>query len=233
MYFNSQLLPQPQSEYVAWIDVMGIAPLMGRSFDIGANFMYKLHIAVLQAPRAGVTVYPIMDGVYAVSPSQGNILDFVGSVFNRCAEEFLSRDQPFHQFLIRSAIACGQVIRGANVPDAAAAQTPDQQSPLTLVPNYKDALLMGLPMVQAHTAERLAPPFGVYVHESARSFAPAQQMPIRFLWWKWGIPANRNWQRLLPGLSRYFGWCRKNSMSIGYEVSRIDAHESMAVQYLQ
>src|SRR5580700_7078082 len=33
-------------------------------------------------------------------------------------------------------------------------------------------ILLGMPRVQAHLAERGTPPFGVFVHESARVFAP-------------------------------------------------------------
>ncbi len=67
MSFKSKLIPTPKNEYVAWVDVMGIQSSMSRSIDISANFIFKLHIAALNAKTAKLNIYPVMDGFYALS----------------------------------------------------------------------------------------------------------------------------------------------------------------------
>jgi hypothetical protein len=235
LYFNSQHLPTAQPEYVTWIDVMGIGPTMGRSLDMAANFVFKLHVAALQAPQNTMTLYPIMDGLYAASPDKQAVLDFVGSVFSQCAQEFMNtpQDQQHHRFIIRGAIAYGPVIHGRSVPPAATQGAPVQPNVFVANQVYRDAILIGLPMVQAHTTEPLAPPYGLYVHESARTFAPAGQQPIHFNWWKWSQYNNAVWQQLSPQLLCYFDWCKQRSQPLGYKSERIEAHREVAEQYFE
>ena len=56
---------------------MGIQSAMGRSLDVAANFIFKLHIAVLESldalpdhQRRNIYLYPVMDGVYFVTNDQ-------------------------------------------------------------------------------------------------------------------------------------------------------------------
>jgi hypothetical protein len=174
LYFNAKALPAPTNEYVAWVDVMGVQSAMSRSLNITANFVFKLHTAALQAPNtAGLRLYPVMDGLYIASSNQAAILDFLRSVFSAIAETFINETENMHRFIVRGALAFGPVIHGANVKSSAAKVfgTPAGG-------NYKDAILLGMPMVQSHLAEKDAPPFGIFVHESARAFAPAGAVPL-------------------------------------------------------
>jgi hypothetical protein len=50
--FHAGELPVSRSQYVGWIDAMGIQSAMGRSIDVAANFVFKLHIAVLESNHA-------------------------------------------------------------------------------------------------------------------------------------------------------------------------------------
>jgi hypothetical protein len=118
-YFNAQVLPTPTNEYVAWIDVMGVQSAMSRSLDITANFVFKLHVAALQAPHAGVSLYPVMDGLYISSPSQQAVLDFLRSMFSNIAEVFVAETENLHRFIVPGAVAFGPVIHGAAVPATA------------------------------------------------------------------------------------------------------------------
>ena len=52
--------------------------------------------------------------------------------------------------------------------------------------------MLGIPLVQAFLAESGAPPFGIYVHESARSFAPPNQSPISHILWRWWLSDDTN-----------------------------------------
>jgi hypothetical protein len=39
--FNADGLPVSPTQYVGWIDAMGIQSVMGRSIDVAANFIFK------------------------------------------------------------------------------------------------------------------------------------------------------------------------------------------------
>jgi len=227
--FSADHLPAASPEYVAWVDVMGTQASMSRSLAISANFIFKLHTAALQAPNQNVTLYPIMDGFYASSSDKGNILDFLRSVFEQVAEEFNGEASEHHRFIIKGALAFGPVIHGTNVP-AQASQT------INNFLQYRDSLLLGLPMVQANTSEKLAPPFGIFIHESARSFAPPGQTPLHYVWWKWRNPVNRNnshriWNALSQALETHFTWCAERAGDLEYAPDRIEFHRTMAKQY--
>jgi hypothetical protein len=178
--FNADHLPEMASEYVAWVDVMGTQVAMSRSIKITANFIFKLHIAALRAQFAGIQIYPVMDGFYASTPNRNQMLSFLRTVFKSVAEEFNATVEPHHRFMIRGGLAFGPVIHGRDVGQCAT----ELQNNLP----YSNSILLGMPMVQAHLSERDAPPFGVFVHESARVFAPDETEPLHWIWWKWDDP---------------------------------------------
>ena len=225
LIFNAGHLPQPSQEFVAWVDVMGIQVSMSRSLAKSANFIFKLHTAALQAPNQNVKMYPVMDGFYASAANQKDILDFLNSVMGAIANVFINEASMEHRFLAKGALAFGPLIHGNAIPNAASPALHGNQQ-------YRDSLLLGMPMVQANTCERLAPPFGIYVHESARTFSPPGDKPINFIWWKWRNPNDPVWGQLRTALDNYFDWCEKRAGAIEYELSRIDAHRTMARQYV-
>lgn len=224
LFFDSRNLPGPTTEYVAWVDIMGTQSAMSRSIDATANFVFKLHTAVIQSNTMGIDIYPVMDGFYASSPSQSNILDFLRSVFLLVADEFIQTSLPLHKFIIRGGLAFGPVIHGRSINA--------QSSPaLANNPAYRDSILLGMPMVQSHLCERSAPPFGIFVHESARSFAPPGLAPIHFTWWKWANNSNQTWRTLKRSLNQHYTWCSRRSMALEYSIERIKAHKEMIDQY--
>lgn len=227
IHFNANLLPQcPTPEYVAWIDVMGIQSSMSRSLNVSGNFIFKLHIAALQAPHANVNLYPIMDGLYATSVTQQDMLTFLRDLFTSIADEFIDAARPEFRFIVRGAIAYGPVIHGNSVPANISYSQEFQNNQL-----YKDAILLGLPMIQANQSEKNAPPFGLFVHESARSFSPQNQAPLHHVWWKWGTQQNQAWTGLKQALPLHFAWCKQHSSEILYDPVRIAVHEEMSTQY--
>jgi hypothetical protein len=101
---------------------------------------------------------------------------------------------------------------------------------------YRDSILLGLPMIQAYLTERIAPPFSIYVHESARAFAPEAGRPIRATWWRWfASPTDERWPDLAPqlrdALRVYFTWCAARTSEIGYDAESIKKHGLLADQY--
>ncbi|TAK41017.1 MAG: hypothetical protein EPO27_20065 [Betaproteobacteria bacterium] len=209
------------------MDVMGIQSSMSRSLPITANFIFKLHASALLAPNAGVTLYPVMDGLYAATPNQATIFEFLRAVFVEVANEFNQAADPLHRFIIRAALAYGPVIHGTAVP--ANASNPFQSAAGTA---YKNAILLGIPMVQAHQAERNAPPFGLFVHESARAFSPVGTNPLHHVWWKWVNPNNAQiWNTLRGNLQTYYQWVKQRPNLLLYDADRIIVHEGLVEQY--
>ena len=226
--FDADCLPDPSLEYVAWLDVMGIQVAMSRSLPISANFIFKLHTAALQAQCENVTLYPVMDGLYASSENKEGILGFLRSVFEQIAEEFIRERKQLHRFIVRGALAYGSVIHGGNIPEQASPVMHQND-------NYRMRLLLGLPIVQANTTEKLAPPFGLYVHESARESVSSQKPRTPFIWWQWRTQHKQGnvetWNSLRESLDEYFAWCSDRSDAIDYQASRIEDHRSKARQY--
>lgn len=234
--FNSVGLPVSPNQYVGWIDAMGIQSAMGRSTDVAANFVFKLHIAVLQSAdalqphqREGLSLYPVMDGVYFVTNDQQALQAFLKRTFGSLAREFVETAEMRHRFLVRGALSCGPVVHGLQLPEEASGT-------LAAHPDYRDSILLGLPMIQAYLTERSAPPFAVYVHESARAFAPEGRRPLKPTWWRWfKTPEDETWPELARDLRtelrRYFEWCGKRAAEIGYDTESIKKHSTLAEQY--
>jgi hypothetical protein len=112
-YFNDTQLVPPANEYVCWIDIMGSQSIMLRSLKIASHFLMKLHIAGLRAFETyRVDPYPVIDGIYACSPSQGDILRFINRVNSALAITFILEDNPLHKFEIRTGIAYGPIVKG-------------------------------------------------------------------------------------------------------------------------
>jgi hypothetical protein len=225
LVFNANHLPAPTPEYVAWVDIMGTQASMSRSLSVTANFIFKLHTAALQAPHAQVRVYPVMDGFYAAAIDQLSMLSFLRSVFVAAAEEFNGTANNAHRFVIRGGLAYGPVIHGNAIP-AAASQVLGGHA------GYRDLILLGMPIVQAHLCEANAPPFGVFIHESARAFAPVGAQPFHHTWWQWVNAGNQAiWNGLMGNLNGYFDWCAQRAFRIGYPGDRITAHRELARQF--
>jgi hypothetical protein len=234
--FDSAGLHPLRSQYVGWIDVMGTQVTMARSTDVAASFIFKLHISALESlsalkprQRKKIKLYPIMDGIYFVASNELLLFKFMSHIFGALANEFVSTEEMERRFLVRGALACGPVVHGSQIPDGASNTLRDY-------PGYKSSILLGLPVIQAFLGERSAPPFSIFVHESARAFAPEDRPPIQLTWWRWfKTPNDGTWPGLATKLKQelcgYFEWCEKRSEEIGYKRERIKAHRELVDQY--
>lgn len=220
-YFDARELPEPTKEYVSWVDVMGIQSHMARSISVSANFVFKLHVAALDALRDGVSIYPIMDGFYATSATKSGIEEFLSEVFSSLAKVFSEEGKPHFQFIVRGAIAFGHVYHGRNIGDKASKRLAEN-------PNYRAAVLLGEPVVHAYQSERGAPPFGIAIHHSARDSAPPGETTFQEEWWKW-FAGEFDVGSIRASLETHYAWCRKRSAT--YDPARIAIHEALATKY--
>lgn len=164
IYFNSKKLPKPRREYIAFIDIMGTRAHMKNSVASTANYIFKLHAAILASWRnekyENVFVYPVMDGAYITATSRKNIEKIIVRIYLELAKIITNEADSKHRFLIRGAIAYGETIHGHRVPFEASKVFETDLS-------YKNNILLGPAMIEAYEGESLAAPFGVYINPSA------------------------------------------------------------------
>jgi hypothetical protein len=214
--------------YVLWVDIMGSQGKMLRNVHTAAIPLMKLHVAALGAKRktlGELQLFPVIDGIYVVSEHFSSIAFFLSDVFRSMAAEFVMLKN-WERSIIRGAVAYGPVILG---------QECKQGSPVLGESDYANSILLGMPLVQAYTAERDAPPFGIYVHESVRAFGHIREHPINTPLWRWwgrNSDCARIAAALLPSLQDYFAWSRSNPVTSGYLADRIDVHRVLVDEYL-
>lgn len=229
LWFDAGQLPGTATDaYVAWIDVMGVRAFMLRSLPVTANFVFKLHVAALEEADPAVRLYPVMDGLYVVTSDRTKMRAFLKAVFLRLADCFCSTTENEHRFLVKCAVAKGPVIHGSDIGIAASpvfGQSSQNEQ-------YKDSILLGMPMVLAVQSEPQAPPFGVYVHSSASDLLTSTERKHSHIWWHWFSAGNNQAQLLRAALPDYFTWCERRAGAIEYDGSRIRAHRDQVTQYL-
>lgn len=198
---------------------------MARSLPISANFILKFHALALRQSGPLLQLFPVMDGLYATSADQDVMKKYLRDLFSGLADMFVAEQENKHRFLVRAGLAYGPVISGAEVAKEACAE-------IVAAPDYARTLLMGIPMIQAHLGERRAPPFGCFVDESARAFAPAGRQPLHDLWWPWFEPTSLQLGKSLrKELRSYFEWAAGRSGAIDYDPGAIDRHRKAADQF--
>lgn len=230
-------LSEDRSEemYVSWVDLMGTKKITSRSNSEAGIKTFKLHTAAKLAYEAvdgdqeGLFVSPLMDGVYSFCTDKITLIKYLHNIYALLAEDVVEEDRDRFVYAIKGAIAYGPVIRGDNIEDGIAALEDTNHEELTAV---------GLPIVQAFEHEQKAPPFGVYVHESARAFAPDDDDPFRFVWWRWYESKNTNkYDRenlardLHERISDYYNYCEDNTNRINYCEDRIAKHRDQVNEY--
>lgn len=222
-YFNANGLPVPQSEFVAWVDVMGIQATMNRSVPVAANFMGKLQVQALESRIPGMTLYPVMDGFYVTTADSASMRQFLCSVFAGMANMFMAEQKQHFRCLIRGAVSFGSVYHGGGIADAA--------SP-TLAANaaYRSLLLFGQPMIAANAGERLAPAFGLYVDQFARHGSFADVSDDGFCHWALDLAPRFDRAACLQSLETYYSHCER-SPGMGYAADRLAVHRQTVRQY--
>lgn len=179
IFFNGKLLPPASKRYVAFVDIMGIQTHMLKSTATAANFIFKLHSAILDAWRGekyqDVFVYPVMDGAYITAAVKSDIEKILVRIFKGIAEIQITESNPSHWFVIRGSVAFGEVIHGHHVPYEASKVFEKDLG-------YKNNILLGPAMISAYRGEAKAAPFGIYLDDSAINHGSGRGFPKE---WKW------------------------------------------------
>ena len=208
---------------------MGISSLLVNNIQRAANFIIKFQAVVDQAykqidePDKGeVNVYPTMDGVYITSTKQAELIKLLNNIYSQVTQLFLreaKKHQHQHQFIIRGAIAYGPVIHGAQIDDSCCSSIAD---------DVKQKIVLGPPISQAYVSERLAPPFGIYIHESARSFAPEPSRVLQGPYFYWQFNATQTISREVEG---YFNYCKEYHNYLQLDIEKINHYIELSKEY--
>lgn len=212
--------PDPKESYVCWMDIMGTGNNMYQNISIAAKKILKFQMIAKRFENGDITIYPMMDGVYIVSEEVGELKKFLEESFEEAAEQVLK--MPLEDmFVIRGGISFGPVVEGKDFPT----NFEDEQYRQNI-----ESLLIGPPMVEAYTIEDSAPPFGIAIHDSARSFTPDD---FKYQWYEWFQPENRELANdLRKELEEYFQNSTNNSHVTNYSEEKIDRHQSLMRKYL-
>lgn len=232
VFFNERKLPKPRYEYVAFVDIMGTRTHMKKSVRETANFIFKLHSAIISAwrekPYKNVFVYPVMDGAYITSGNKQNMINILLRVYRSLADCFLKESNWAYLYLVRGSVAYGEVVHGHNVPYEAS-------KAFEMNLGYKDYILLGSAMIKAYDGEKSAAPFGIYIDESASrgrknnggSFAPD---------WKWFEDESLKIDRDLSGtisekIRTYLDTMKEENHPLHYPEDRIEEHKRLTKEY--
>lgn len=234
VFFNSKKLPNPKREYVAFIDIMGTRAHMENNVTTTANYIFKLHAAILAAWRnekyQNVFVYPVMDGAYITATSRDDIEKIVVRIYLELARILTNETNPNHRFIIRGAIAYGKTIHGHRVPFEASRVFETDLS-------YKNNILLGSAMIKAYEGESSAAPFGLFIDQSAIKHEESNRKYGSFLMnWKWFEskllkidPALV--ERLKVTVDDYFEKVKDEHHPCHYQNEKIEMHQTAAKEY--
>lgn len=213
------------NQYVAWVDVMGTASTLQRSLSQAANFVCKLHSSCLNhLPASGVNYYPMNDGAYLVGDIEP-ILQTLREVMIETAGVFLEEENGMKCYMIRGAIAFGDVVHGSS----AVLGLHDEQNH----PEFVERVLLGLPTALAYRGEANAAPFGIFIDQSARN-SDDTQYPF-FRWW---LPKSMSFgtkrrKSLGVKIDKHLDWCLAHPIQTAYPKDRAEQHRLLAREYFE
>ena len=152
VFFDNRFLNgKSHKEYVAFVDIMGTRTHMKACVDEAANFIFKLHAAIISAWReknyGGVFVYPVMDGAYIATKSKEDMINILVRIYRELAQLFINEPNSLHRYMIRGSVAYGDVIHGHNIPYEASKAFESYLG-------YKDQIMLGSAMIW-HMMENL------------------------------------------------------------------------------
>ena len=129
---------------------------------------------------------------------------------------------------MRGGIAFGPIVLGSSLGGHHSAVLGASSSK-----RYREAILIGIPVVQAYEVESEAPPFGVRVHVSARSFAPEGKTPHFSSYWRWHEATGRGALAvaLKAKLKIYFEFMQAHECELDYPKKDRERHEALYREY--
>jgi hypothetical protein len=212
--------------YVFWLDLMGAKNMMKLSLPRAARSVMRIHVAALLAKRKHpeLEIHPVMDGVYGFVNTRELLETVLSEIIASLAHVFV-HVVPAARFMVRAGVAFGPIIAGKSL--AAGAEILEQNV------NYLHGTAIGMGITHAYEAENSAPPFGVFIHESARAFAPSgeKRRPYESVFWRWFNEEDPLTWATRRALVNHFAWLEKNPIAAQYEIEAMKRHKGLATEY--
>lgn len=182
-FFDSSAIKRADGRYVAWVDLLGAGHLMTVSIEKTANAIIRLHMAVYNAccGGEGVISVPINDGVFIIARSKKDIIFILKKIIVDLSCVFMSTDNPEDRTMLSCGLAYGPVYIGDDLRDGVGGNGRKEKYDAIF-----RQIAFGSAVIQAYKEERNAAPFGVAIHESARSFSSNEDKPFQdahLRWW--------------------------------------------------
>jgi hypothetical protein len=215
-----------------WCDGMGTSRELNRSIVRTAGFVLKLHraFAVAHSEVQTIQSYPVMDGLYVTTGSRNDLRRAIGLAFVQFARDFIGGHGTQNKFMMRGGLAYGPVLHGKDIPEEAFADAEP-------IRETKRSILLSPAMVLAYRAESKAPPFGIYVDDSAKTFPQLTRPEDKgfisnlYQWWRDDADATAVARELYGQITFYLAKSKVHSIGMGYDMDRIEAHEQLAAEY--
>lgn len=243
IYFSADGLSElVEGEYVLWCDGMGTGLTLSNSLNRAANFIFKLHQASYFALKdiehpEEAEVYPIADGTYISTPHKKDMIEIIHKMYSELAKVFVSQSEMYHRFIIRGGLAYGATLHGSKVENSSFDKRYNQSDLNT----DKKKLLLSSALLSAYNAEKFAPPFGIYVDNSARKIPqnmyfndPKIDQGFSGHLWKWWTeeePDRYLSGRLHHELINYINYCGSRPLDTDYNHDRLIIHRKAIEEY--
>jgi hypothetical protein len=244
LYFDSKHLPSPRGEFIAWCDGMGTGQCLARSLHQAANSVFKLHSAFSIARRnlRAVRCYPVMDGVYVTSPTRADMQEVLKSAFCELAREFINKPSIKHMHMMRAGLAFGPTLHGTDTGEAFYGTyhgytTTREMFKESDLDDVRRHVVLSPAMILAYEAERSAPPFGIFVDDSAKSYPQLTEgtgggfRSSLYQWWTGDEAAREVAGKLYDQIEFYLNKSETHSVGVQYAKERIEKHRILATEY--
>ena len=231
IYFDSSKIKHIDSEYVAFIDIMGTKTHMEHSIFETANFIFKLHAAVLSACKSekykNVFIYPVMDGAYITASNRQDMEKLLVRIFDSLASIFLTESDLNKRFSVQAGLAYGDIIHGHRISYSAS-----KIFELDLA--YKNYILLGSAMIKAYELSSTASPFGIAIADNAVKSTIHKKHGFDE-GWKWYsgslIKSTTDIPQLLNELKSFFMAFKDDSHPLHYASEKTDEHINRVKKY--
>lgn len=200
---------------------MGTQNAMRRSLDDATNFLFSFQMDVTTASNGkDVSILRMMDGCYVFSKQSHTIREFLIKLFCEVSERVIEEELQYVN-LIRGAVSYGAVVSDLDL------SLPKHNEKWE---SFRNSFFAGMPMIQAYSGDSEAPPFGVFVHESARS-AEYRDAAFSQKWFRL-FDRYQNRKALEEKVNGYFEHCKKLKSFLDYPEEKITKHSEMFAQYM-
>jgi hypothetical protein len=238
--FSSEKLGAAANYYVAWLDLMGAGHIMGTSVHKSANFLVRLHMAIETARMESgyeLKTLPINDGIFIIGQKKGEVMTVVRHAMILLAARFIATPRPHDRCLMKGAIAFGPVYAGEQLKPGISRRKIRER------PEFLERVWFGPPIIQAYKSESTAPPYGIAIHESARSFSAGEDPPFQMTHWLWWQDNSES--RPIPNvppltvfkdclaleLQGYFDWMKSTLLFHGVSADKLKSWSEACNQY--